>query len=197
MVSKCNRIASLVIFNYKIFMGEIPQTPPKERGTYPLSCCPPLVPSALGERRPRSMAVPLSKSQRRPCNTVTPVSLRPEIFRFQVYHSTTEPLPSSQLFFEILHSATHSQGDPHQNDNVPLFNSEVGPGRYYESILFIQTISYRFVIVQFLYNTPCYNMVIYDVVPNSFYPGILQRNFRENDHSMVIFLYFLCKIVPS
>ena len=27
MVSKCNRIASLVIFNYKIFMGEIPQTP--------------------------------------------------------------------------------------------------------------------------------------------------------------------------
>ena len=27
MVSKCNRIASLVIFNYKIFVGEVPQTP--------------------------------------------------------------------------------------------------------------------------------------------------------------------------
>ena len=65
------------------------------------------------------------------------------------------------------------------------------------AVLFIQTISYCFVIVLSLYNTPCYNMVIYDVAPNSFYNGILQRNFRKNDHSMVIFLYFLCKIVPS
>ena len=28
MVSKCNRIASLVILNYKIFLGEVPQNPP-------------------------------------------------------------------------------------------------------------------------------------------------------------------------
>ena len=27
MVSQCNRIASLVILNYKIFLGEVPQTP--------------------------------------------------------------------------------------------------------------------------------------------------------------------------
>ena len=36
MVSKCNRIASLVIFNYKIFMGGIPQPPPPlKRGGVP------------------------------------------------------------------------------------------------------------------------------------------------------------------
>ena len=60
MVSKCNRIASLVIFNYKFFMGEIPKTPLRE-GDDPLSCSLPLVPLALGEHRRRSMAVPLSK----------------------------------------------------------------------------------------------------------------------------------------
>ena len=39
------------------------------------------------------------------------------------------------------------------------------------AFLFIQAISYCFVIVQFLYNTACYNMIIYDVTPNSFYHG--------------------------
>ena len=40
MVSKCNRIASLVIFNYKIFMGEIPKTPLTRRGRPPLVLSP-------------------------------------------------------------------------------------------------------------------------------------------------------------
>ena len=38
------------------FHGEIPQ-PPNERGTYPSRALPLLVPSALGERRGRSMRV--------------------------------------------------------------------------------------------------------------------------------------------
>ena len=66
MVSKCNRIASLVIFNNKIFMGEISQTTLTRGGRTPSHALLPLLPSALGERRQRSMAVPLSKSRRRP-----------------------------------------------------------------------------------------------------------------------------------
>ena len=58
MVSKCNRIASLVILNYKIFLGEVPKTPPL--------VLPPLMPSALGDHKRCSMAVPLFKSRRRP-----------------------------------------------------------------------------------------------------------------------------------
>ena len=73
MVSKCNRIASSVIFNYKIFMVEVPLSPLTRWGLTPLSCSPPppsppsLVPLALGEHRRRLMAIPLSKSRRRPC----------------------------------------------------------------------------------------------------------------------------------
>ena len=37
MVIKCNRIASLVILNYKIFLGEVPQTPLTRGGSTPLS----------------------------------------------------------------------------------------------------------------------------------------------------------------
>ena len=58
MVSKCNRIASLVILNYKIFLGEVPQTPLTRGGG---GVQPPLVllvPSALGEHQRCSMAVP-------------------------------------------------------------------------------------------------------------------------------------------
>ena len=40
MVSKCNRIASLVILNYKIYLVEAPQTP-LTRGGQPLSRPPP------------------------------------------------------------------------------------------------------------------------------------------------------------
>ena len=73
MVSKYNRIASLVILNYKIFLGEVPQTPLTRGGggvNPPLVLSPPspLVPSALGEHQRCSMAVPLSKSRRRPCH---------------------------------------------------------------------------------------------------------------------------------
>ena len=64
MVSKCNRIASLVILNYKIFLGGGGGGPPN-----PLLYSP-LVPSALGEHQRCSMAVPLSKSRRRPWNSV-------------------------------------------------------------------------------------------------------------------------------
>ena len=35
MVSKCNRIASLVILDYKIFLGEVPQTPLTRGGINP------------------------------------------------------------------------------------------------------------------------------------------------------------------
>ena len=43
MVSKCNRIASLVILNYKIFLGEVPQTPLTRGGSTHLSSFPPRV----------------------------------------------------------------------------------------------------------------------------------------------------------
>ena len=67
MVSNCNRIASLVIFKYKIFMGEIPQTTLTRGGRTPSRALPPLVPLALGKPGRRLMAVPLFlKSRRRP-----------------------------------------------------------------------------------------------------------------------------------
>ena len=65
MVSKCNRIASLVILNYKIFLGEVPRTPLTRGGSTPSRPLPPL-PSTLGEHQRCSMAVPLSKNRRRP-----------------------------------------------------------------------------------------------------------------------------------
>ena len=45
MVSKCNRIASLVILNYKIFLGEVPQNPLTRGGQPPVreGVNPPLV----------------------------------------------------------------------------------------------------------------------------------------------------------
>ena len=49
MVSKCNKIASLVILNYKIFLGEVPQNPLTRGG----GSQPPLVllpPRAVGTR---------------------------------------------------------------------------------------------------------------------------------------------------
>ena len=65
------RITSTDILNLKIFSGESPQTPLTRGGQTPLSCSPPLVPSALGEHLWHSMAVPLFKSRRRPCIIIT------------------------------------------------------------------------------------------------------------------------------
>ena len=72
MVSKRIRIASTYMLNSKKFSGEIPQ-PPYERGFNPLSCSPPLEPSALAERLRRSIAVPLFKYRRRPWETRVPI----------------------------------------------------------------------------------------------------------------------------
>ena len=81
MVSKCNRIASLVILNYKIFLGEVPQTPLTTGGQPPLSSSPP---RTVGTRWTCLMAVPLSKSRRRPwlwCYTICTALLSEVRFR--------------------------------------------------------------------------------------------------------------------
>ena len=68
MVLKCIRIASTDMLNSKHSLGEIPRTP-LTRGGYD-----PLEPSALEERQWCSIAVPLFKKRRRPCE-VGPVKL--------------------------------------------------------------------------------------------------------------------------
>ena len=45
-------------------MGEIPQTPLTRGGRTPSRALPTIVPLALGERQRRSMAIPLSTSQK-------------------------------------------------------------------------------------------------------------------------------------
>ena len=79
MVSKCNRIASLVILIYKIFLGEFPQTPLTREGINSL-LVPPPQPRAVGTRwiQQCSMAVPLSISRRRSCSVSYTTALKME-----------------------------------------------------------------------------------------------------------------------
>ena len=67
-------------------MGEDHQIPLTRGGLFPSHTLHQLMPSALGERRWRSMAVPHSKSRRRPCDdsySGTPPPTPPNGFTIQ------------------------------------------------------------------------------------------------------------------